>query len=50
MMKVKELIEKLQKCDPEAIVEISTTCETAEVYDINAFEYEGRKYVRIEST
>ena len=50
MMTVKELIEKLQKLDPDAVVEVETTCEIAEAYDVNASEYEGRKYVRIEGT
>ena len=49
-MTVKELIEKLQKLDPDAVVEVSTTSEIAEAYDVEKFNIYGHKYVRIEST
>ena len=50
MMTVKELIGKLQKLDPDAVVEVSTTNEIAEAYDVNPFVSDDQKYVRIEST
>ncbi len=50
MMTVKELIEKLQKCDPDAVVEVETPSELAEAYDVAMFDGIAHKYVKITST
>ena len=46
-MTVKELIEKLQKCDPDAAVVVATDNQTGPAGDVLVFDVSGYKYVRI---